>query len=311
MQPPAWLADYNSLRAGAGYTVLPNWSIVEFTGRDRGMFLNNFCTNGVRDLAPGQIREVFITDVKGHTIGYGHVVALDESLLFVTVPEQADSLIKHFDRYIIREQVTLSDRTSEKAAYSLPGSASTTSTTQIGELMAGGATNAFDSSMPRPESKLLFVDRDKSDMVNIILSSAGFTECCFDAWSALRIENGFPLFTTDITSDNLPQEVDRDKQAISFTKGCYLGQETVARIDALGQVNKLLRGIRIDGDISNVALKDLTADGKPVGRITSSTYSPQLNATLALGYVKRQFAAVGTKITLENISCEVIQLPLK
>lgn len=310
MQPPTWLADYNSLRNGTGYVVLSNWSIVEFTGPDRGKFLNNFCTNMVRDLTTGQIREVFITDVKGHTIGHGHVVALEESLLFITVPEQADSLIKHFDRYIIREQVTLADCTNTKTVYSLPNSASTSSTTQIGQLM-GGATNAFDLSMPCPESKLLIIDRDKSEMVNLILRSAGFTECSYNAWNALRIENVFPLFAADITFDNLPQEVDRDKQAISFTKGCYLGQETVARIDALGQVNKLLVGLRINGDTQNISIRELIADEKSVGKITSMNYSSRLNATLALGYLKRQFSKVGTKLSLGDNSCEVVKLPLE
>jgi folate-binding protein YgfZ len=309
MQQPAWIADYESLRKGAGYVVLPNWSVIEFTGPDRGKFLNNFCTNAVRDLTVGQIREIFITDVKGHTIGHGHVVALDESLLFITVPDQAEFLIKHFDRYIIREQVTLAGLTVGKAIYSLPGAASDASTTKIGDLM-GGATNAFELNMPSAQSKFLIVDRDKSDMTNLILRSAGFAECCYEAWNSLRIENGFPLFATDITSESLPQEVDRDKQAISFTKGCYLGQETVARIDALGQVNKLLVEIRIDGASENILSKELTADGKPVGKITSMTYSPRLDATLALGYVKRQFSKPETKISLGDVSCEVVKLPI-
>lgn len=312
MEKPAWIAEYESLRSGAGYVVLPNWSVIEFTGPDRGKFLNNFCTNAVRDLTTHQIREVFITDVKGHTIGHGHVIAIGESLLFITVPDQADALIKHFDRYIIREQVTLNDRTNDKLLYSFLGPTSDSSMTTLLDItFVGDRGEVFDFNLPRPESKLIVIDRDKSTTTHLQFTAMGFVECSYDAWTAIRIDSGYPLFGFDITSDNLPQEIQRDKQAISFTKGCYLGQETVARIDALGQVNKLLVGLRIDEAIENISSKELAAEGKPVGKITSLSYSPRLNTILALGYVKRQFSKVGTRISLGNSECEVVKLPIE
>ncbi len=114
----------------------------------------------------------------------------------------------------------------------------------------------------------------------------------------------------DISSENLPQEVNRDKQAISFTKGCYLGQETVARIDALGHVNRLFVAIRFDGMIDAIATSELTVDGKPAGRITSQSFSPQLSCTMALGYVRRQFAKPETMFQAGETTGQIVQLPL-
>ena len=104
----------------------------------------------------------------------------------------------------------------------------------------------------------------------------------------VRLEAGVPLFGQDITDDNLPQEIGRDKLAISFTKGCYLGQETVARIDALGHVNRQLVGLRFEGGTVPPAGTKLVADGKEVGHVTIAAWSPKLDARLAMALVRRR-----------------------
>ena len=91
----------------------------------------------------------------------------------------------------------------------------------------------------------------------------------------------------DITEKNLPQEVARDQLAIHFQKGCYLGQETVARIDALGHVNRLLVGVRFESSETPAVGTELSRQGKAVGAVTSSAWSPRLNAAVALAYVRR------------------------
>jgi folate-binding protein YgfZ len=126
----------------------------------------------------------------------------------------------------------------------------------------------------------------------------------------VRVESGVPMYGRDITDENLPQEVNRNAQAISFTKGCYLGQETVARIDALGHVNKLLVGLKISGATVPTAGTELTAQGKVVGHVTSAVFSPRLNAPLALGYVRTGNNEVGNRVESPLGSAEVIALPL-
>lgn len=111
-----------------------------------------------------------------------------------------------------------------------------------------------------------------------------------------QIEAGIPTFGRDITDDNLPQEIGRTAQTISFTKGCYLGQETVARIDAMGHVNRKLRQFQIEGELVPAAGTELVLDGKSVGRITACVFSPRRDALLALGYVRTPHSAAGTRL---------------
>jgi len=125
-----------------------------------------------------------------------------------------------------------------------------------------------------------------------------------------RLEAGFPFFDRDITAENLPQEVGRDAQAISFQKGCYLGQETVARIDALGHVNRVLRGVKFDGPAVPPPATVLLAGGKEVGRVTSAAWSPRRRAPLAFAYLRQSAAKAGTRLESSTGPSEVVALPL-
>ena len=113
----------------------------------------------------------------------------------------------------------------------------------------------------------------------------------------LRIEAGTPVFGREVTEENLPQEIGRDNRAISFVKGCYLGQETVARIDALGHVNKLLKGLKFltpeDVTAENAVL---TREGKTIGKLTSTAFSPGWGRPVALGFVRAAHAEAGTEL---------------
>jgi folate-binding protein YgfZ len=131
-----------------------------------------------------------------------------------------------------------------------------------------------------------------------------------DPFHTARIEAGTPLFGIDFDDQNLPQEIGRDREAISFTKGCYLGQETVARIDALGHVNQQIVGIRFHGsDVPGVGTQ-LLRGGAVVGKVTSPAFSPKLNCAIALAMVRREVTADGTSLTCQTGDCEVIRLPL-
>jgi folate-binding protein YgfZ len=147
------------------------------------------------------------------------------------------------------------------------------------------------------------------------LVNAGAVPADMAAFEMARIEAGTPLYERDISEKNLPQEVNRDALAISFTKGCYLGQETVARIDALGHVNRVLVGLRCFGEQAPASGTELHAgeatEGSPVvGAITSAAYSPRLHGPLALGYVRRGHTQVGTQLTSLAGPAEIAALPL-
>jgi hypothetical protein len=147
--------------------------------------------------------------------------------------------------------------------------------------------------------------------VRAALIEAGAVACGDESFEAARVEWGFPLFARDISDKNLPQEVARDPLAISFVKGCYLGQETVARIDALGHVNKTLVGIRFDGQAIPEPLAALEADGQSVGHVTSAVFSPRMAAPLALGYVRRGNNVAGSRLNSPVGEAEVVALPVR
>ena len=256
-------ADYEALSTGHGFAELKDWSTVTMTGADRQTFLQNMCTNDIRRLTAGESCEAFCTDVQGKIVAQLFVVAGEDQFDLLTIPGQAATIIAHLDRYIIREDVTLTDTTSESDW-----------------VFAG-------NQMQKRQGQLGDV-------------------CCQEAWEALRIESRLPLFGIDFDNTNLPQEVDRNAQAISFTKGCYLGQETIARIDALGHVNKKVVLLQFDRETAPPVGLELSVDGKKVGSVTSGCWSPHENAPVGLAIVRRGSNELGNQLASDLGEATVI-----
>jgi folate-binding protein YgfZ len=258
--------------------------------------LHNFCTNDVKRLVPGECCEAFVTNVKGKCLGHGLVMCGDDELNFLGAPGQAARLVEHLDRYVIREDVRIRDTTAEREFY----------------LTTGGALpSCFSWNILGNDSTVVsWIEAGNLvEFVEAFRGERGVVVVGPDAFHAVRIEAGTPLSDVDFDENNFPQEVGRDREAISFTKGCYLGQETVARIDALGHVNQRLVGVRFTGNDVPVVGTELQKDGAKVGRVTSSTFSPRLASPLALAMVRREANAVGTQLESPGGACEVIGLP--
>ncbi len=139
----------------------------------------------------------------------------------------------------------------------------------------------------------------------------GAIACGVRALEVIRIEEGFPVIGLDITDKNLPQEVGRNAKAVSFTKGCYLGQEIVARIDSRGAVSKLLCGLRFQSAEAPPSGGELTHDGRPAGQVTSAAYSPGFNASVALGYIRRPWHEAGVVLDSAWGPATVVELPMR
>jgi folate-binding protein YgfZ len=282
---------------------LAGWSSVALTGADRQAFLHNFCSNDIKRLAPGQSCEAFITNVKGKTLGYGLVDCREAELVFITVPGQGPSLVEQLDRYVIREDVQLRDTTAARS-YLLASDLKS----QIGDVLVHWIS--WDL-IGRPSSGLIEIASSEIVRMRNVLKEQDVTPCNMAVFETLRIEAGTPLFGVDFNDTNLPQELGRDSLAISFTKGCYLGQETVARIDALGHVNQQLAGVRFCGNDVPAVDAALSRAGASAGHVTSGTFSPRLGAPLALAMVKRDSLAPGTTLDSEIGKCEVVLLPVE
>jgi folate-binding protein YgfZ len=146
--------------------------------------------------------------------------------------------------------------------------------------------------------------------VSQALQSQEARACGPEAVEAARIEAGQPFYGRDIHDRSLPQEVARDAQAISFVKGCYIGQETVARIDALGHVNRTLAGVKFAGERVPESGAELVRDGQSVGQVISAVFSPRLSAPLALAYLRRGSNTPGTRLESPVGPGEVVSLPV-
>jgi tRNA-modifying protein YgfZ len=317
-----------SLGEASGFVELTDWTSFSVTGRDRKKFLNNFCTNDVNRLLPGQNCEAFFTNVKGKIIGHGLISCRDDELTVIGVPGQLPRLIDHLNRYVIVEDVQMRNTSSERAHLLLAGRDARDNVVAlarnivVGNEMLKPLVNAAGMAVDVPVhwihwnliglefSGILEVTAAALSRTKDILADREMFRCDMSAFNSRRIEGGTPLFGVDFDDTNFPQEVGRDQQAISFTKGCYLGQETVARIDALGHVNRRIVGIKfLFVEVPTVAT-ELKRGDTVVGYVTSATYSPRVNAALALAMVRREHASVGTKLESVAGACEVIELPL-
>lgn len=306
-------ADYEALTGDAGFGLLMR-SRVALSGRDRATLLHKFCTQDVIGKQPGEGGEAFLCNVQGKIVGYAYFFVEEERIILDSAPGQSAPLIQHLDRYVITEDVQFQDLTSDIATFLLCGH-------QVGSRLGGvpvpqamyahqsvslGGIDAVIARVPfaGEASWLLTARRQDADAVAKELRERGIGESSAEAAEVVRVEHGTPLYGTDITVENLPQEVARDAVAIHFRKGCYLGQETVARIDALGHVNKLLMGLRFDAGSSVQPGQELKVGEKTVAKVTSCVYSPRFQAPLALAFVRREHATPGTRI--EN--AEVVRL---
>ena len=296
-------------------------TVLCFRGKDRCRVFNNLCTQDLRKLSDGQAVETFVTDVKGRTFGHGIALALDEEAYFVTVPNQASKLIPHFDRYIIREDAVISDlsndfrlwifrdrSTAAKAcSVELNSVPETRNATRL--TMDGNSIVLVHAPWIGPESVLGLIANEASDQP--IRDRLG-DECAESdmeerrGWELLRIQAAWPWYGIDLDERNLPQELDRNDLAISFNKGCYLGQETIARLDALGQVQKKLVRIAIESDLAPQPHSLVQSDGKDVGTICSSTFDASHGRCVALAYVKRSHFKTGQELCVNSTRAMVL-----
>jgi folate-binding protein YgfZ len=322
------LSEYAALTAGCGVADFSHRTQVELRGADRASFLHNLCTNDIRKLAPGTGCEAFLTDAQGHTLFFANVFVGAEALVVETVPGQGPGLLAHLDKYLIREKVELVDLTNDWAELLVAGAGAAAVLERLDQQLPAlkpkemKLLDHFDAAIVEiparvrrvdcvlPAAWLISCERQRVGELWRALRAAGALPCGARAVEMARIEAGTPLFGPDIGDRNLPQELARNDRAISFVKGCYLGQETVARIDALGHVNKTLAGVRFDGAEVPTAGTPLSKDGSEVGKVASAAWSPRLAAPLALAYVRRGSEGIGTRLESPVGNAVVVKLPL-
>jgi len=290
--------------------------VVDVLGVDAAMVVHNLTTNEVKSLEVGQGRETFITDVRGKTLAHVMLYRLPCGGFRMLGPAGPSVRIaEHVDRYTIREDATAVVRDDEFLAYVFPPA-------DAAQLLDSGVPGMTDIAFSRETSLvlshhqgllaglpveiyslrwlgegtlLLMIRPSDGEAIKTLLQQLGFVIDQEGAFHGCRTAVGFPWYGRDLDDTNLPQEADRDTQTISFTKGCYLGQETVARLDALGQVQKKLVRWEIEAEPGFELVRGATlqADGKTVGRLTSVEKSEN-GQIIAIGFARRSHFEIGS-----------------
>lgn len=325
-----------AVRESAAFFDLSGWSTLQLHGRDTYSFLHNFCTNEIKALPAGRVCEAFVTNVKARVLGHVFVLRwpeiggnqnaqnLDEPrLILFGSPGQNETLAAHLDRYLIREEVTIEDETPHSGATYVYGPKAAALVDAVirqsdGTLQGGPVAlaelDAWEIAAVVSEKSPLMIARldlfgqpgllilhDVQDRQRITerLTAAGCIAGGPERLESLRIDACFPYYGIDVGEDRLAPEVDRP-WAINYTKGCYLGQEPIARIDALGHVNKLLRGLRLETGPIPEGGAAVVADGKEIGSVTSTTTGLDDGKPIALAYVRSKFSEPGTVVTVHT-----------
>jgi folate-binding protein YgfZ len=225
-------------------------------------------------------------------LAHALVAAASDRLLVYSLASDLPALVPHLDRYIIRDDVALADTSAEPGPWLVAGD-------WPGESDLAIETNAFGPM-------LTLVDGSSARRRSLAEGLSQLHQTDPAEFASLRIAAGWPMHGIDFDDRALPQELSRTDQAISFAKGCYLGQETVARLDALGHVNKQLVRLSLAGDATVHAPAALTMGDRPAGQLTSLAVDPAGDAQVALATVRSEFAGAGCQLDCGGAACVVL-----
>jgi folate-binding protein YgfZ len=330
-------AEHAALRENAGVLDLSFRSRICLTGADRVRFLHGQVTNDVKRLKTGEGCYAAITTAKGKMESDLNICALQDELLLDLEPGLTDKVSRRLEKYIVSDDVQVVDVTPHYGLLSVHGPKAEAvvkalgiflelaektlqsvkvSDATLGEIYLVGHSRIFLNASDahgltrRPMGFDLFVPTNSlgavADKLIAAAKSFGGRACGWDALEIARIEAGIPRFGADMDETNIPLEAGIEARAVSYSKGCYIGQEVINRIHSIGHVNKELRGLRLADELKSLPAKGdkLFHDGKEIGYVTSAIKSPTLNANLALGYVRREVNGPGTELILRTTSDE-------
>jgi folate-binding protein YgfZ len=303
--------EYAALRDDAALVDLAFHDRVRATGDDRTTFLQGMLSNDVARLGAGEGCPALLLTEQGRVVADPVVLALDDAFLLDARASAVAAMVAALARYIVADDVELTrDDDTHAVGVFGPRAAETLARLHVAPLPAveyghtvgaNGASPMRVVRVPCPGAGgfLCFVPRAAVVDWWTSASRAGVTRAGWTAFESVRIESGLPAYGVDIGGDTIALEAPLDA-AISFGKGCYLGQEVIERVTARGHVNRKLVGLVVDGVVIPAAGDTIAAGGKEIGRVTSAAWSWRLDRPVALGYVRREQIAPGTRLELST-----------
>ncbi|MGA2481603.1 MAG: glycine cleavage T C-terminal barrel domain-containing protein [Candidatus Acidiferrales bacterium] len=299
-----------------------------FIGPDRARFLNAVLTNNTRDLKPSEANVSLLLSPQGRILAEIEAYAMPERILAVSFAMIRESLAATFDELIIMDDVTLTDDTNRLGVLALEGPRSPDLVREICGLELAplpelGHVETRVGTIPCrvvkrspggiPGAEFIAERAQILPLWNFLLERAralGGGPMGYAALSARRLEQGIPWFGYDYDERHIPHEAGLELSHISYTKGCYTGQEIVERVRSRGQVNRLRVGLKFSGREPPAAGAVLLAGDREAGGVTRAAHSPALGSAIGMGYVLRDHSAPGTELTCGGTAAEVILLPV-
>ncbi len=289
------------------------------TGEDRKRLLHALTTNQVEKLPAGQGVYAFFLNAQGRVLADSILICREDALLISVEPDVRDSIYSHIDRYIIADDVTLSGITASTCELALEGPQSASILSSLGAPLPtdpysfthwNGIGIIFASSTGAPAYRLI-APIEQFESLTASLVAAGAVPASSADQEIVRIEHGTPRYGIDITESCIPQETGL-MHALSFNKGCYLGQEIVERVRSRGHVNRLLTHLSIDASTPSAPGAKIIAQGKEgtsreVGEITSAALSPRHGGVRALAYVRAEALASAAPLTVDSAPAKPVQ----
>ena len=296
----------SALLTSAAFTPIDDLGWIKVTGSDRVRWLNGMVTNSIQSLSPGQGCYNFVLNAQGRIQGDLTVFALEDALLLETGSSQVETLLAYFDRFIIMDDVQLTDVTSARTGLLIVGpDAPALLTTLLGKTPAplsflnlvfhGESMTLIHTFSPLTPRFELWAAPATIALLTAALRDRNLPQADDESLTHFRLLEGTPLYGTDIRDKDLPQEtatVSTPSRALHFAKGCYLGQEIVERIRSRGNVHRTFSGFLLTGDLPSAGTPIFAADApdKSIGELTSTAVMslPNGPVQVALGYVRRE-----------------------
>ncbi len=307
----AALADDLAAIRGDAALVERAADLVALSGPDRLRLLHGLVTADVKSAAEGETVGGFFTTGQGRILADFRLLAFTESGWLLLPPGTGEAIRTHLEKYKLASRVEIST-VADRRLFELRGPRASAAA-EIAKGLSGEGGRAVVASDTASATRLLLL-LQASEAEEFLASwlreamALRLRRVSAAAGEIARIEDGELQFGVDFSTENFPQETGRES-AISYTKGCYLGQEVVARIHYRGGVQRLPRGLRFESAAEPVAGEELLLDGRAVGRATSVALSPRFGA-IGLGLLHQRATAPGTRLEVaRGGSAEVLELP--
>jgi folate-binding protein YgfZ len=320
-------AEYHFVRESVGLIDKNYRAYLSFTGPDRVRYLNAILTNNIKDLPPRQGIVSLLLNPQGHILAEIDTYAFADKLFCVSYAMIRERLIEWLDKYIIMDDVTLTDETGRFGTLALEGPKAAAVVQELAGVDLRQWADLFSqdrtvASIPCRIVKCspggiagaeFVIEREKlQEFWHALLEAVrghGGGPAGYSAMSAIRLAQGVPWFGYDFGEKQIPHEAGLQDSHISYTKGCYTGQEIVERVRSRGQVNRVRVGLLFSGDAVPEAGSPLTMGGKDVGYITRAAKLPDPPRVIGMGYVRKEASSPESKLQWPNGTATVVRFP--